>query len=151
MIGQVHIILTLKVTVFYVWPSFCVCSLKLQFQETYITPGRRQSKTLLTVDERGSKIARNSVFDCHLSPDWWQMAIKNSVSNDFWYTFVDSIDVFDCRLPGVYMPSRHMPSKNVSTSMWRTMWGPCRLLRMKFSHHMRRLLASKESSIAPIF
>ena len=30
----------------------------------------RQSKTLLpvTVDERGSKIARNSIFDCHLSP-----------------------------------------------------------------------------------
>ena len=27
------------------------------------TPGRRQSKTLLTIDERGSKIARNSVFD----------------------------------------------------------------------------------------
>ena len=28
-------------------------------------PGRRQSITLLTIDERGSKIARNSVFDCH--------------------------------------------------------------------------------------
>ena len=24
------------------------------------------------------------------------MAIKNYVSNYFWYTFVDSIDVFDC-------------------------------------------------------
>ena len=24
------------------------------------------------------KIARNSVFDCHLSPDWRQMAIKKS-------------------------------------------------------------------------
>ena len=32
------------------------------------TPGRRQSKTLSTIDERGSKIDRNSVFDCHLSP-----------------------------------------------------------------------------------
>ena len=31
------------------------------------TPGRRQSKTVLTIDERGSNIARNSVFDCHLS------------------------------------------------------------------------------------
>ena len=29
------------------------------------------------------------------------MAIKNSVSNDFLSTFVDSINVFDCRLPGV--------------------------------------------------
>ena len=33
-----------------------------------ITPDRRQSKTLLTIVERGSKIARNSLFDCHLSP-----------------------------------------------------------------------------------
>ena len=29
------------------------------------------------------------------------MAIENSVSNDFLSTFVDSIDVFDCHLPGV--------------------------------------------------
>ena len=35
---------------------------------TIITPDRRQSKMLLKIDERGSKIARNSVFDCHLSP-----------------------------------------------------------------------------------
>ena len=28
---------------------------------------RRQSKTLLTIDEHRSKIARNSDFDCHLS------------------------------------------------------------------------------------
>ena len=34
----------------------------------------------------GSKIARNSVFNCHLSP----VAMKNSVSNDFLSTFVDS-------------------------------------------------------------
>ena len=56
----------------------------------------RQSKTLLTIDERGSNIARNSVFDCHLSPVERQMAIENSVSND-------SVNVFDCRLPGVVM------------------------------------------------
>ena len=31
------------------------------------------------------------------------MTIKNSVSNDFLSTFVDSINVFDCRLPGVNM------------------------------------------------
>ena len=29
------------------------------------------------------------------------MAIKNSVSNDFWSTVVDSINVFDCRLSDV--------------------------------------------------
>ena len=32
------------------------------------TSGRRQWKTLLTINERGPKIARNSVFDSHLSP-----------------------------------------------------------------------------------
>ena len=47
------------------------------------TLDRRQSKMLLTVDERRSKIARNSVFDCHLSPKWRQMAIENIVSNYF--------------------------------------------------------------------
>ena len=31
------------------------------------------------------------------------MAIENSVSNDFGYTFAASINVFDCRLPGVLM------------------------------------------------
>ena len=29
------------------------------------------------------------------------MTIENTVSNDFWSRLVDSIDVFDCRLPGV--------------------------------------------------
>ena len=47
------------------------------------TPDRRQSKTLLKIDECGSKIDRNSVFDCHLSPVERQMAMKNPVSNDF--------------------------------------------------------------------
>ena len=39
---------------------------------------------LLTIDESGSKLARNSVSDCHLSPVGRQMAIKNSVSTDFY-------------------------------------------------------------------
>ena len=38
---------------------------------------RKRSK----IDEHGSKIARKSVFDFH--PIWRQMAIENSVSNDF--------------------------------------------------------------------
>ena len=57
---------------------------------------------LLTINERGSKIARNSVFDCYLSPVGRVMANKNSVSNYFpGSTFVDSIDVFNCGLSGV--------------------------------------------------
>ena len=66
-----------------------------------LSPDRRQSKALLTIDERGSKTARNSVLDCHLSPVWRQMAIENSVSNDFLSTFFDIINVFDCPLPCV--------------------------------------------------
>ena len=49
----------------------------------FSTRDRWQPKMLLTIEEHGSKIARNSVFDCHLSPVGRQMAIKNSVSNDF--------------------------------------------------------------------
>ena len=49
-----------------------------------VTPGRRQSETLLTIEKNRSKIARNSVFNCHLSPVGRQMVIKNSVSNDFY-------------------------------------------------------------------
>ena len=78
------------------------------------TPGRRQSKTLSTIDERASKIDRNSVFDCDLSPAWRQMAIENTVSFDFLSTFLDSIGVFDCRLPGVMYVSS--PSKPLSQS-----------------------------------
>ena len=47
------------------------------------TPGRWQSKTFLTVDKRRSKIHRNIVFDCHLSPLGRQMAMENSVSENF--------------------------------------------------------------------
>ena len=43
----------------------------------------RQSKTLLTIDERGSEIATASVFDCQWSPVGRLMAIEKSVSNYF--------------------------------------------------------------------
>ena len=36
---------------------------------------RGQSKKLLTIDEGGSKIARNGVIDCHLSPVGRQIPI----------------------------------------------------------------------------
>ena len=58
---------------------------------------------LLTIDKPGSKIARNRVVDCYLLPDWRQMAIVNSVSNDFSSTSVNSFDVFNSPLPGVRM------------------------------------------------
>ena len=34
----------------------------------FLTPDRRQPKTLFTIDERGSKTARNGVFVYRLSP-----------------------------------------------------------------------------------
>ena len=52
-----------------------------------------QSKTLFTIDGRGSEVATNSVFDCQWSPVGRLMAIENSVSNFFGSTFVDNIDV----------------------------------------------------------
>ena len=61
----------------------------------------RQSKTLSTIDERGSEIATTSVFDCQWSPVGRLMAIEKSASNYFWSTFVDNIDVFDCHQSGV--------------------------------------------------
>ena len=60
-----------------------------------------QSKTLLTIDERGSETVTTSVLDCQFVPVGRLMAIENFASNYFWSTFVDNIDVFDCRLSGV--------------------------------------------------
>ena len=79
--------------------STCLTILKTLYDLMYITrtrttPGRRQSKTLSTINEHGSTIDRNSVFDC-------QIAIKNPVSIDFWSKFLYSIGVFDCHLLGV--------------------------------------------------
>ena len=73
------------------------------------TPDKRQSKTLSKIDERGSKIDRNSIFDCHLSPVGPQMTIKNTVSIDFLSMFLDSIGVFDCRLPCLNFKTLHLP------------------------------------------
>ena len=60
------------------------------------------SKLLLTIDEGGPDIARNSVFDL-------QMAIENPVLNYFLSTFVDSINVFECCLSGVTLKLEMIP------------------------------------------
>ena len=64
-----------------------------------ITPDRLQSKKLSTIDKRRSKINRNSVLDCHLSPVGRQMTIENTVSIDLWSMFLDSIDVLIAAYP----------------------------------------------------
>ena len=57
--------------------------------------------SILPTNVRRSKIGRNRVFYCHLSLDWRQMAIKNTVSIDFDLRLSIVKSVFDCRLPGV--------------------------------------------------
>ena len=62
--------------------------------------GMLRSKSLSTIDECGSK-SLETVLDCHLSPVLRQMAIENSVSNDFSSAFLETIGIFACRLTGV--------------------------------------------------
>ena len=67
-----------------------------------MTPDRGAIENDLNDRETGgSKNARNSVFDCHLSPMWRQMAIENFADIYFdllsWIVF----NVFDCHLSGV--------------------------------------------------
>ena len=52
------------------------------------------NKNVNTIDERGSRIARNRALDCHLSPDWRQMAIQNTVSSDLRSAFIDCSERF---------------------------------------------------------
>ena len=77
-------------------------------QSSIITLDRRQSKTLLTIDELRSKIARNSVFNCHLSPVWRQTGDNGKLLLiNFLSTLVDSIKWNNCRLSGVNLISLH--------------------------------------------
>ena len=58
-----------------------------------------------TINKHRSKIVRNRVFDCHLSPVWRQMAIENTVTSDFFFYLHSSIvkNLFDCRLSGAFI------------------------------------------------
>ena len=67
-------------------PTGCSPSLHCSSQD------RRQSKMLLTINERRPEIARYIVVDCQLSSVGRQLAIEISVSKDFRSTFVDSIN-----------------------------------------------------------
>ena len=73
-------------------------------------PDRGQSKTLIlstNVDKKSLETEFWLPFvasHCHLSPDWRQMAIKNTVSRDFWSVFVKR--VLDCHLSGVIPVSK---------------------------------------------
>ena len=78
---ETKICLQLMKALIYLNQNLVCSSYKISIYSKRLHTG--QSKMLLTIDERGSKITRNSVFDWHLSPVGRQMAIKNSVSNDY--------------------------------------------------------------------
>ena len=48
----------------------------------------------------------DSAFNRHLSPVGWKMAIGGSVSGYLWSWFDDSVNDFNCRLPGVDKESK---------------------------------------------
>ena len=98
--------------------------LSCRSREYATTPDRRQSKTvILTIDERRSK-SLETVFDCHLWPDWRQMTIENTVSSDFRSAFVDCKSVFDCRLSGLATCSQH-PEQDPIPCVIKTMLSSC--------------------------
>ena len=76
----------------------------------YVAPSlphgnRQQSKTLILSRTLDRKVYRNRVFDCNLSPNWRQMAIKNTVSSNFYLHSSIVKSVFDSHLCGVIIPS----------------------------------------------
>ena len=54
-------------------------TVSLYYQEL-TTQDRRKSKTLILSMNVDKKLLETGVFDCHLSTDWRQMAIENTVS-----------------------------------------------------------------------
>ena len=88
---------------FFHWRVFVCQSTYLRV--SYLTPDRRQPKTLIlltkTIDKCILKIARNNVFDYHISINWWQMAIKNTFPSNFWSVLMIVKSVFDCHLSDV--------------------------------------------------
>ena len=72
------------------------------FRYSFPTLGKKQSKTLILINERRSNIVRNRDFDCHLSPDCRQMAIKTLCLEIFGSRSSIIESIFDCRLRGVF-------------------------------------------------
>ena len=60
--------------------------------------GKAAKEYVNTIDERRSKIVRNRVFDCHLSPDWRQRQSKTLFLAIFDRCSSIVKSDFDCRL-----------------------------------------------------
>ena len=73
-----YICLLIKITVCKTDPISRIFESTNRFHTGYST-----IENVNTIDERRSNFIRNRVLDCHLSPDWRQMVIKNTDSSDF--------------------------------------------------------------------
>ena len=62
---------------------YAVCRIMTKSLVDEVHTRRAYIENVNIIDERRSKIVRNRVFDCLLSPDWRQMAIENAISSDF--------------------------------------------------------------------
>ena len=60
----------------------CMCEVTGKVTE-YNHTGYAAIENVNTIGDRRSNIVRNRVFDCHLSPNWRQMTIENTISSDF--------------------------------------------------------------------
>ena len=81
-------------------PNFGMLTGNPSYSFNISTPDRWQSKMLSTIDERGSKIDRQ----CFRLPFVASVATNCNRKHCFYRflsTFLDSIGVFDCCLPGV--------------------------------------------------
>ena len=104
---------------------------------------------LLTIDGRRSEIATTSVFDCQLSPIGRLKAIEKYVSNYFLSTFVDNIDVFDCRIScvnslyyGGHFCFAVRAATHYHTRAWQTLVyeKECFILLLSFSHFLNAVI-----------
>ena len=75
------IMVWLFLVLYFHMTTLLVFSRRGSFYYPFLTPDRRQSKTLKLSMNSNIKIVKNTVFDCHLTPDWRQMAIENTISS----------------------------------------------------------------------
>ena len=93
----------------------CFC---LKYSNFVFTPHRRQSKTLLPMDERGSEIATTSVFECHLSPVGRLMDIENFVSNFFYLRSSIVLTFSIAAYPAWFRCTLHDVTVDISAHNW---------------------------------
>ena len=72
----------------------------------------------LAIDERGSKVDRNSVFDYHLSPVGRQKAIENYVSHIFYLRLSKILTFSIAAYPACYRGALSQSHVRSSVFLW---------------------------------